>query len=79
MSKTVGAYEAKTHLAALLEEVEAGHEVIITKQGRPVARLVPYAAEGPERRAEAVRNPKIFGKGQTLGRPLKQAVEEGRE
>lgn len=40
-TKTVGAYEAKTTLPALLEHVARGHEVIITKHERPIARLVP--------------------------------------
>lgn len=39
----VGAYEARTRFAALLEQVERGDEVVITKHGRPVARLVPEA------------------------------------
>ncbi len=39
--KTVGAYEAKTHLPRLLDEVEAGEIITITKHGRPVAQLVP--------------------------------------
>lgn len=38
---TVGAYEAKTHLPALLARVEAGETVTITRHGHPVARLVP--------------------------------------
>lgn len=38
---TVGAYEAKTHLPRLLDRVEAGETIIITKHGREVARLVP--------------------------------------
>ncbi|ASG24972.1 type II toxin-antitoxin system Phd/YefM family antitoxin [Nitrospirillum viridazoti] len=38
---TVGAFEAKTHLAALLDKVEVGEEVIITRHGRPVAKLSP--------------------------------------
>lgn len=42
--KTIGAFEAKTHFSALLEEIERGQEVTITKHGRPVARLVPIAA-----------------------------------
>ena len=37
----VGAYEAKTHLPRLLEEVAKGRSFTITKHGRPVARLVP--------------------------------------
>lgn len=37
----VGAFEAKTHLSSLLEKVRHGAEVVITKRGKPVARLVP--------------------------------------
>lgn len=39
--KTVGSYEAKTHLSRLLDEVARGETIEITKHGRPVARLVP--------------------------------------
>ena len=39
--RTVGAYEAKTHLPSLLEQVERGETITITKHGREVARLVP--------------------------------------
>ena len=39
--KTVGMYEAKTHLGQLLDEVERGQCVVITRYGRPIARLVP--------------------------------------
>ena len=38
---TVGAYEAKTHLARLLERAEAGETIIITKHGHGVAKLSP--------------------------------------
>lgn len=37
----VGAYDAKTHLPALLDEVAAGKSVVITRHRVPVARLVP--------------------------------------
>jgi prevent-host-death family protein len=40
-TKSVGAYEAKTHLPALLKQVERGREIIITRRERPIARLVP--------------------------------------
>ncbi len=39
--KTIGAYEAKTHLAALLKQVAKGREVLITRREKPIARLVP--------------------------------------
>ena len=45
----IGAYEAKTHLAKLLERVERGERFLITKHGRPVAQLVPAA--GPDTEA----------------------------
>ena len=41
----VGAFEAKTKLAELLDKVEAGETVTITRRGKPVAKLVPVAAE----------------------------------
>ena len=39
--RTVGSYEAKTHLPKLLEQVEHGETITITRHGKPVARLVP--------------------------------------
>lgn len=38
--RTVNIHEAKTHLSRLIEQVEAGDEVVIARAGRPVARLV---------------------------------------
>lgn len=37
------ASEAKTHLPQLLDEVERGETIVITRHGRPIARLVPEA------------------------------------
>ena len=37
---TVNVHEAKTHLSRLLAQVEAGEEVTIARNGKPVARLV---------------------------------------
>lgn len=38
----IALYEAKAHLSALVERVEqAGEEIVITRRGRPAARLVP--------------------------------------
>jgi prevent-host-death family protein len=42
--ETVGAFEAKTHLAELLDRVSRGETIIITRHGVPAARLVPVAA-----------------------------------
>jgi prevent-host-death family protein len=40
---TVGAFEAKTHLSSLLERVAKGEEIVITRHGKPLARLIPVA------------------------------------
>lgn len=51
MAVTVGAFEAKTHLSELLQRVEAGEQVTITKHGRPVARLVPVGQRPTDRKS----------------------------
>jgi prevent-host-death family protein len=38
----VNIHDAKTHLSRLLEQVEAGEEVVISRAGRPIARLIAY-------------------------------------
>jgi prevent-host-death family protein len=39
--REVGAFEAKNRLGALLDRVEQGKEIVITRRGKPVAQLVP--------------------------------------
>lgn len=39
--KEIGAFEAKNTLGRLLDRVEHGEEIVITRHGKPVARLVP--------------------------------------
>lgn len=75
---TVGAYEAKTHLGELLQQVEAGDVVTITRHGRAVARLVPAApaAAAPEAAVSAIRTARA---GIRRGRlSVRHMIEEGR-
>ncbi len=65
--RCVGAFEAKTHLAALLDAVSAGEQITITRHGRPVARLVPPADEPPSSVAQTIARLRQFSQGQTLG------------
>lgn len=51
--KAVNVHEAKTHLSRLLAEVEKGTEIILARDGKPVAKLIPLPA----------RTPRVFGKG----------------
>jgi prevent-host-death family protein len=64
---TVGAFEAKTNLSALLDRAAAGEEVIITKHGKPVARLVAAQQVDRARTDQAVERLKALRKGTTLG------------
>lgn len=41
-SKSVGSFDAKTHLSNILDEVQKGVEFIITKRGKPVAKIIQY-------------------------------------
>jgi prevent-host-death family protein len=79
-SSTVGAYEAKTHLSELLEKVEAGEEITITKHGAPVAKLVPVKKEAsPEERAAAIERIQRLASGLSLrGLKVKDLISEGR-
>ena len=77
---TVGAYEAKTHLSELLEKVEAGEEITITKHGAPVAKLVPIKKDvSAEERAAAIRRIQTLAAGLSLGGlKVKDLIREGR-
>jgi prevent-host-death family protein len=52
IKNNIGAFEAKTHLSALLDRVEAGEHIVIERHGKPVATLSPYGShQSPEVRA----------------------------
>jgi prevent-host-death family protein len=77
--KTVGAFEAKTHLSSLLEDVAGGEEILITRHGKPLARLVPVNAHGRERRIEAIERLRSFADGRRLnGLSIPELRDEGR-
>ena len=53
MQQQIGTFEAKTHFSQLIEEVEGGSDFIITKRGRPVAKIIPLKQEKEMTRQEA--------------------------
>jgi prevent-host-death family protein len=77
----VGAYEAKTHLSRLLDDVAKGDTVTITKHGLPVARLVPPEDVSPMSVRDAIEEIKELRKRNILGPGLtsRQLIEEGRK
>jgi prevent-host-death family protein len=77
--QTIGAFEAKTHFSALLEKVEKGEQVLITKHGYPVAKIVPTSTVNIERIKKAINAIKAFGQHRTLGKlDWKKLRDEGR-
>src|SRR5205085_1278246 len=76
---TVGTFEAKTRLSALLERVAAGEEVVITKHGKPIARLVSAGATDRAKVDAVIARLKELRKGTTLGGlSWKELRDEGR-
>lgn len=75
--KTFGAYETKTRLSELLDMVEKGESIVITKRGQPVAKIVPFQ---PDR--EKIDIVKEFRELRSsvppLGCTLRELIEEGR-
>jgi prevent-host-death family protein len=76
---TIGAFDAKTHLNALLRRVSKGEVIQITVRGVPIAKLVPAGPGDREDPREVVRGIRDVRKGATLGKmSIKELINEGR-
>ena len=78
---TVGAYEAKTHLAALLNRVERGERITITRHGKPVAVLAPPIGGPEQATGQTIDEILELRKGLSLGDDLsiRDLIERGRK
>ncbi|HRK95572.1 MAG TPA: type II toxin-antitoxin system prevent-host-death family antitoxin [Rhodospirillales bacterium] len=77
--KTVGTFEAKIHFLTLLEQVERGEEITITRHGKAIARLVPVTAVDLHALPDTVARLKALREGRRLeGLTAKALIEEGR-
>lgn len=77
--KTIGAFEAKTHLSQLLERVQRGERFTITRHGVPVALLGPVSAPERPTASEVVAKIKSLQAVHSLGGiSLRELIEEGR-
>ena len=79
--KHVGSYEAKTHLPKLLDAVERGETIVITRHGRPTARLVPHEQQPPRDTKNTVKEMLAFRekRKRTLGKlTWRDLINEGR-
>jgi prevent-host-death family protein len=78
--KEIGAFDAKNKLAQLLDLAEKGEEIIITRHGKQVARLLPIAKPfDGEAARQAVEEIKEMRKGLRLDdATIKELINEGR-
>ena len=84
MGIVVGAFEAKTKLAELLDKVEAGDVVTITRRGKAVARLMPVEVGDREARVqevidEIIRTRKGKDRGAKPGVTIPELIKAGRK
>jgi prevent-host-death family protein len=77
---TVNMHEAKTHLSKLVERVEAGEEIVISRAGKPAAKLVPVGKPEPGKRALGAWEGKVGlpagQKWERMDREIEQLFEE---
>jgi prevent-host-death family protein len=82
--KTVGSYEAKTHLPRLLSQVEKGETITITKRGKPIAVLSPAQAVAKPDVSAVIAQFRAYSKeqarahGSLMPSEIKEMIEEGR-
>ena len=77
---TVGTFEAKTNFSALLERVERGEQITITRRGKPVAKLVRIDSDSTTKATRAIEELRRLRKGTTLGGlSWKELRDEGRK
>lgn len=70
----VNVHEAKTHLSRLLERVAMGEEIIISKAGRPVAKLVSIPTERPRFKLGSARGEFVVP--EDFNDPLPKEIED---
>jgi prevent-host-death family protein len=76
---SVGSFQAKTHLAELLDRVAKGETIEITRRGVPVAKLVPARAADPDSLKRIAREIRELRKGNRLGGlRIRDLIDEGR-
>ena len=75
----IGVLEAKAHFPQLLQRVVAGERFVITRHNRPVAELIPFRGQDPDKVQAAIDALKHFQKTHSLGGlSVRQVIEEAR-
>jgi len=75
----IGLYDAKARLSEIVQRVESGSEVVITRRGKAVARIVPIKVLGQDRRNDAAKRIRELREKWAIGRvDIRKLIEEGR-
>jgi prevent-host-death family protein len=75
----IGIYDARAKLSELIDRVQSGEEVVLTRHGEPVARLVPEKARRKRSRAAAVARIRALSKKLNIRDvDVRKLIEEGR-
>ncbi len=78
--REIGSYEAKTHLAELLDDVSRGESIIISRHGTPIAMVIPVPGHNKISPCEAIAKLRRVRQGVRLdGLSLNEVIEEGRK
>jgi len=81
LNQQIGAFEAKTHFSQLISEVERGADYVVTRHGKPVAKIIPFEQKPEMTRQEAFEKLKEMRKlfrGEPGSFNIREAIEEGR-
>ena len=81
MAQLIGAFEAKTHFSQIIEKAEHGADFIVTKRGKPVAKIIPFEQKKEmtfkEAVAELIEMRKLY-RGEPGSFDIREAIEDGR-
>jgi prevent-host-death family protein len=81
MEQQIGVYEARTHFFEVLEKAENGTDYIITRRGKPVAKISPLEKQAEmtwEKALEEFRKFRKLYQGEPGSFNIREAIEEGR-
>ena len=81
MAQSIGAFEAKTHFSQIIEKAERGEDFIVTRRGKPVAKIIPFEQKKEMTWEEALEDFRKFRKlyrGEPGSFNIREAIEEGR-
>lgn len=80
MMKTIAVSDAKARFGAILQEVEKGETVIVTRDGQPVARVSPMGEERPgvAEAIETLRRYRREHRSALEGMTIRELIDEGR-